>query len=131
MLNKVFLVGNLRCDPEIRSTSSGVPVVNLSIVTNRQDGDGNVRDNTDWHSVVCFGRQAEAAAQCLSRGQLIYIEGRIQARLCTDETRYRNEIVWENFQTLGQRQGDGGAPDDAEAPDQHRSDPEPNDDIRR
>ena len=113
MINKVILVGNLGRDPEIRSTASGMPVANLSIATNRRwkDRDGNQQKHTEWHRVVCFGRQAEVAGQYLSRGRQIYVEGRIQTRSWEDkqtgETKYRTEIVCENFQMLGQR-GDGG-----------------------
>ncbi|MCP3963829.1 MAG: single-stranded DNA-binding protein [bacterium] len=113
MINKAILVGNLGRDPEIRSTTSGMPVANFSLATNRRwkDRDGNRQEQTEWHNIVCFGRQAEVAGQYLSRGRQIYVEGRIQTRSWEDrntgETRYRTEIVCDNFQMLGQR-GDGG-----------------------
>ena len=113
MINKVILVGNLGRDPEVRSTTSGMPVANFSIATNRRwkDRDGNRQEQTEWHQVVCFGRQAEIAGQYLQRGRQIYVEGRLQTRSWDDqqsgEKRYRTEIVCENFQMLGQR-GDGG-----------------------
>ena len=71
MINKVILVGNLGRDPEIRSTNSGMPVANFSIATNRRwkDRDGNRQEQTEWHNVVCFGRQAEVAGQYLTRGR--------------------------------------------------------------
>ncbi len=109
MVNKVILVGNLGRDPEIRKAASGSPVANLSLATNRRwkDRDGNRQEQTEWHTIVCFGRQAEIAGQYLSRGRQIYVEGRIQTRCWEDEstgeTRYRTEIVCENFQMLGQR----------------------------
>ncbi len=110
MINKVILVGNLGRDPEIRSTASGMPVANLSVATNRRwkDRDGNPQEQTEWHNVVCFGRQAEITGRYLSRGRQIYVEGRIQTRSWEDkrtgETRYRTEVVCENFQMPGQRQ---------------------------
>ncbi len=113
MLNKVFLIGNLGRDPEIRSLPSGQPVANFSLATNRRwnDRDGNRQEQTEWHNIVCFGRQAEVAGQYLNRGKQIHVEGRIQTRSWEDrqtgEKRYRTEIVCENFQMLGQR-GDGG-----------------------
>ena len=113
MINKAILVGNLGRDPEIRSTTSGMPVANFSLATNRRwrDRDGNRQEQTEWHNIVCFGRQAEVAGQYLSRGRQIYVEGRIQTRSWEDrntgETKYRTEIVCENFLMLGQR-GDGG-----------------------
>ena len=114
MINKVILIGNLGRDPEIRSTTSGMPVANLSIATNRKwkDRDGNPQEQTEWHRVVVFGRQAEIAGQYLSRGRQIYLEGRLQTRSWEDrqsgETKYSTEVVCENFQMLGRRDGGGG-----------------------
>ncbi len=108
MINKVILIGNLGRAPEIRSTTSGVPVANFSMATNRRwkDSDGEPQEQTEWHTVVCFGRQAEVAGQYLTRGRQVYVEGRLQTRSWEDETgatRSRTEIVCENFQMLGQR----------------------------
>jgi single-strand DNA-binding protein len=109
MVNKVILIGNLGRDPELRSTASGQPVANFSLATNRRwrDRDGNRQEQTEWHNIVCWGRQAEVAAQYLTKGKQIYVEGRIQTRSWEDrqsgEKRYRTEIVCENFQMLGQR----------------------------
>ena len=109
MLNKVFLIGNLGRDPEIRSTQSGQPVANFSLATNRRwtDRNGQRQEQTEWHNVVCFGRQAEVAGQYLQKGRQIFVEGRIQTRSWDDrqtgEKRYRTEVVCDNFQMLGQR----------------------------
>ncbi len=114
MVNKVILVGNLGRDPESRSLPSGQPVVNFSLATSRRykDRDGNRKDETEWHNIVVFGKQAEIAAQYLTKGKQIYLEGRIQTRSWEDKedkTRkhYRTEIICENFQMLGSK-GDGG-----------------------
>ncbi|MDX1503186.1 MAG: single-stranded DNA-binding protein [Thermoanaerobaculia bacterium] len=113
MVNKVFLIGNLGRDPEVRTTPSGQPVANFSLATNRRwrDRDGNRQEQTEWHNIVCWGRQAEVAGQYLSRGRQIFVEGRLQTRSWEDkqsgEKRYRTEVICENFQMLGQR-GDGG-----------------------
>jgi single-strand DNA-binding protein len=114
MVNKVILIGNLGRDPEMRSTQSGQPVANFSIATNRRwnDRQGNRQEETEWHNIVCFGRQAEVAGQYLRKGKQIYVEGRIQTRSWDDrqtgEKKYRTEIVCENFQMLGQRGDSGG-----------------------
>lgn len=117
MVNKVFLLGNLGRDPEIRSTQSGQPVANFSIATNRRwvDRTGQRQEQTEWHNIVCFGRQAEVAGQYLQKGKQIFVEGRIQTRSWDDrqtgEKKYRTEIICENFQMLGQRgdqEGGGG-----------------------
>lgn len=113
MVNKVILVGNLGRDPEVRSTTSGQPVATFSLATNRRwnDRQGNRQEETEWHQIVCWGRQAEVAGEYLRKGKQIYVEGRIQTRSWDDrqtgEKKYRTEIVCENFQMLGQR-GDGG-----------------------
>ena len=118
MLNKVFLIGNLGRDPELRSTTSGMPVANFSLATHRRwnDRDGNRQEQTEWHNVVAFGRQAEIAGEYLTRGRQVFVEGRIQTRSWDDretgEKRYRTEVVLTNFQMLGPRPDQGEAPAD-------------------
>ncbi len=134
MVNKVILIGNLGRDPEVRSTPSGQTVANFSVATNRRwrDRDGQRQEQTEWHNIVCWGRQAEVAGQYLTRGRQIYVEGRLQTRSWDDrqsgEKRYRTEIVCDNFQMLGQR-GDavpaGGASPDPGSWDQQSSAPNP------
>ncbi|MCP3962333.1 MAG: single-stranded DNA-binding protein [bacterium] len=82
MINKAILVGNLGGDPVLRSTTSGVPVASFSLATHRRwrDRDGARQEATEWHNVVCFGRQAEVARQYLRQGRQVYVEGRIQTR---------------------------------------------------
>ena len=107
MVNKVILVGNLGRDPEIRSTTSGMPVANFSLATNRRwkDKEGNRQEQTEWHNIVCFGRQAEVAGQYLSRGRQLYVEGRIQTRSWEDrqtgETRYTSKLKEKSNMFLG------------------------------
>lgn len=104
-----MLIGNLGRDPEVRSTQSGQAVATLSIATTRKwrDKDGNNQEQTEWHSVVCWGRQAEIAGQYLTRGRQIYVEGRLQTRSWEDkdtkEKRYKTEIICDHFQMLGNR----------------------------
>ncbi len=117
MVNKVILVGNLGRDPELRSTTSGQPVASFTLATNRRwrDRDGNRQEQTEWHNIVCWGRQAEIAGQYLTKGKQIYVEGRLQTRSWEDrqsgEKRYRTEVVCDNFQMLGARGAfEGGEP---------------------
>jgi single-strand DNA-binding protein len=134
MLNKVFLIGNLGQDPEVRHTNSGQPVANLRVATSRRakDREGNWTDQTDWHSVVCFGRTAENAGQYLRKGSKVFVEGRIQTRSYDDRDgrkQWRTEVVAENLRFLDSRaaaadegglagpppeapRGEGGFPDD-------------------
>ena len=121
MVNKVILVGNLGRDPESRSLPSGQAVVNFSLATSRRykDRDGNRKDETEWHNIVCFGKSAEIAAQYLTKGKMIFVEGRIQTRSWDDKEgkkQYRTEIICENFQMLGSK-GDGGAGGGDHGPD--------------
>jgi len=115
MVNKVILVGNLGRDPEVRSLPSGQPVASFSVATSRRfkDRDGQRQEQTEWHNVVCFGRQAEIAGQYLTKGKQVFIEGRIQTRSWDDknsgEKKYKTEIIVDNFQMLGGRGGDGGS----------------------
>ena len=114
MINKVILVGNLGRDPEIRSLPSGQPVASFSVATSRRfkDRDGQRQEQTEWHNIVCFGKQAEIAGQYLVKGKQVFIEGRIQTRSWDDknsgEKKYRTEIICENFQMLGGGPGGGG-----------------------
>lgn len=114
MVNKVMLIGNLGRDPEVRTTPSGQTVASFSLATSRRwrDRDGNRQEQTEWHNIVCWGRQAEVAGQYLTKGKQVYVEGRLQTRSWEDrqtgEKKYKTEVVVENFQMLGSR-GDGGA----------------------
>ncbi len=116
MVNKVILIGNLGRDPEVRSTPSGQSVAEFSLATSyrRKDADGNFQEQTEWHRVVCWGRQAEIAGQYLRKGKQIYVEGRLQTRSWDDketgEKRYKTEVICENFKFLGRKDdaGDSG-----------------------
>jgi len=81
-LNKVQLIGRLGGDPELRYTQAGMARTTFSLATNRawQDKDGNAHEETDWHSVVAWDKLAQNCAEYLSKGRLVYIEGRLQYR---------------------------------------------------
>lgn len=112
MVNKVILIGNLGRDPEVRSTQSGQPVASFTVATSRRwrDKNGQKQEQTEWHNIVVWGKQAEIAGQYLTKGKQVYIEGRLQTRSWDDrqsgEKKYRTEIVCDTFQMLGQRGGD-------------------------
>ena len=71
MVNKVIIVGNLGRDPEVRTTPSGQPVANFSVATTRKwkDREGNLQEKTEWHDIVCWGRQAESRRPVPDQGQ--------------------------------------------------------------
>lgn len=106
-LNKIFLIGRLTQDPELRSTPSGQSVATLRMATNRvwNDPSGQKKEATEFHTVIAWGRLGEIANQYLKRGGLVMIEGRIQTRTWTDPNnnkRYFTEVIAEGLQ-LGPR----------------------------
>lgn len=127
-INKAILFGNLTRDPELRALPSGMNVCNFGVATNRvyRDRDGKKQEQTDFHNVVVFGRQADTVSQYLKKGNSVYVEGRIQTRSWDDkssgEKKYRTEIVGERVQfgPKGSSGGGGGRreemPETEEAP---------------
>lgn len=113
-VNKVILIGNLGRDPETRYTADGAAITNVSIATTRRykDASGQQQEETEWHRVAFFGRLAEIAGEYLRKGRSVYVEGRLRTRKWTDKDgneKYTTEIVAENMQMLGSREGMGGA----------------------
>lgn len=114
-VNKVILVGNLGRDPELRVTASGSAGATLNLATTEKfkGRNGDQQEQTEWHRVVIFGKQAEVAQNYLSKGASVYIEGRLQARQWKDQsgqTRYTTEIVCDRMQMLGGGKGQGITP---------------------
>lgn len=103
-LNKVYLIGNLTKDPELKSLPTGTKVTQFGLATNRiyKDANGARQESTEYHNVVVFGKQAETAAQYLKKGQSTLIEGRIQTRSWDDTNgggkKYRTEIIADSVQ---------------------------------
>lgn len=102
-LNKVFLLGRLTRDPDLRVSPSGKTIVNLGLATNiiRQDKDGNKVKKTEFHNIVLFGRLGEIASQYLKKGNLCLVVGRIQTRSWVGQDgqqRQRVEIIAEELQ---------------------------------
>ena len=107
-VNKVVLVGHLGGDPETRFTPSGTAVANFNIATNesRKDANGELQDKTEWHRCVMFGKTAELAGELLKKGQLVYMEGKLQTRNWEDKDgikRYTTEVVCDMFTMLGRK----------------------------
>jgi single-strand DNA-binding protein len=108
-LNRVTILGNLGADPEVRQTPNGKTIVHLRIATTtrRQHAEsGGTIEETIWHRVVQFGRDAEIAKEHLTKGDTCLIEGRLQTRKWTDKQgveRYTTEIVCERLVLIGSR----------------------------
>jgi single-strand DNA-binding protein len=118
-VNRVILIGNLGRDPEVRYLPSGDAVANFSIATTEKwkDKNGEMQEQTEWHRISFFGRQAEICGEYLRKGSSVYVEGRLQTRKWTDKDgneRQTTEIRGDRMQMLG---GRGGASGTREMPD--------------
>ncbi len=117
-VNKVIIVGHLGADPVVRYSAGGVAVVNMSVATTErvQAGEGAWEDRTEWHRVVTFGKTAENCGNYLSKGRLVYVEGKLQTRQWEDKEgvkRYTTEIVARDVVFLS---GSGGDAPQAQSP---------------
>jgi single-strand DNA-binding protein len=121
MVNKVILIGNLGKDPEVRYTQGGQAVANLRIATSRSWTDkqsGQRKEETEWHDVEVWGKQAEQCGEFLAKGRQVYVEGRLKTDKWQDkqsgQERSRVKVVADSVRFLGGRgaggAGPGGAP---------------------
>lgn len=106
MKNKVQLIGNLGNDPELKSVSNGQAMLRLRLATNERykGADGEWKDNTQWHPIVVWGKQAERMAGVVRKGTGLVIEGRLVQRSYESkegERRYSTEVVVNDYQLLG------------------------------
>ena len=79
-LNKVMLIGNVGNDPDVRTTSSGTPIANMSLATTRtwKDGSGEQKEKTEWHRLTVWGKLADVVERYVKKGDRLYVEGRIE-----------------------------------------------------
>ncbi len=130
-VNKVILVGRLGADPELRTTNSGTSVCNMRLATDNVyfDKEGKKQEETNWHRIVAWGKQAEVCKTHLSKGRQVYIEGRIQNRTWEDKDgnkRFADDVVSNRVVFLGSRAAEAGPPPVVGTPRPPRN---PNDDI--
>ncbi|MBI4135015.1 MAG: single-stranded DNA-binding protein [Candidatus Sungbacteria bacterium] len=109
-LNKIMILGNLTRDPELRQTPTGQLVCSFDVATNRiwLSPSGEKNQKTEFHRIIAWGKLAEICGQYLTRGRLVFVEGRIETRSWQDQSgqkRYRTEIIAEAMQ-MGPRPGD-------------------------
>jgi single-strand DNA-binding protein len=129
-VNKVFLLGNVGKDPEIRSTAGGMTVASFSLATadRAKDAQGNWADKTEWHNLVCFQRTAEVVRDYVKKGSQIFVEGKIQTRSWDDKTsgekKYKTEILVNELTLLGGKgggsEGGGSRPASSSSSDQRQ-----------
>ena len=119
-LNKVMLIGNVGNDPEVRylesnpqNPSGNVKVASFRLATTERyrDRSGELRENTEWHSIVVWRNNADVVEKFVHKGSQIYIEGKLRTRQWTDQSgnkRFTTEVVADNLQLLGKRpEGEG------------------------
>jgi single-strand DNA-binding protein len=113
-VNKVFLLGNVGKDPEIRATAGGMTIASFTLATadRQKDSTGNWVDKTEWHNLVAFQRTAEIVRDYVKKGTQIFVEGKIQTRSWDDkesgQKRYKTEILVNELSLLGKPGGGGG-----------------------
>jgi single-strand DNA-binding protein len=113
-VNKVIIVGRLTRDPEKKAIPSGQTVTNFSVATSTKwkGQDGQQNEKTEFHNVVAWGRRGEVIAQYMTKGQEIFVEGRLETRSWDDQESgkkmYRTEIIMDNFE-FGSKPGGAGA----------------------
>jgi single-strand DNA-binding protein len=113
-VNRVFLLGNVGKDPEIRSTGGGTMVATFGLATSERtkDGQGNWQDRTEWHNLVTFKRTAEIVRDYVKKGTKLYVEGKLQTRSWDDkesgQKRYKTEIVVFDLSLLSGRDDSSG-----------------------
>ena len=106
-VNKVFLLGNVGKDPEIRATQGGMTIASFTLATadRQKDAQGNWADKTEWHNLVAFQRTAEIVRDYVKKGTQVFIEGKIQTRSWDDkesgQKKYRTEILINELSLLG------------------------------
>jgi single-strand DNA-binding protein len=96
-MNKVFLLGNLGADPELRYTANGTAVLNLRLATNETwlDKEGKKQERVEWHSIVIWGNRAEALSKILAKGACIVVEGGLRTSSYEGKDgvkRYKTEV---------------------------------------
>ena len=129
-LNKVMLIGRLGKEPEIRYSADGLAVANFNVATDEsyKNNEGNKVSQTEWHRIVAFGKLAEICGEYLSKGKLVYIEGKLRTRTWTDKNgdkRYTTEIVASNMFILDSKNQNRQKPSKSqENPEESSSDVE-------
>ena len=120
-INKVILLGRATRDTELRSTTSGTPVSNIRLATNPtvRGKDGELAEHPQYHTVICWDRLAEQTGKHVTKGRLVYVEGRLESRSFTDKDgkeRAVTEVIAADVQFL-----DGPAPKGADLPAPERT----------
>ena len=130
-VNKVIIIGRLGQDPDMRYAPSGTAIASFSAATNHRmrDSDGNWNDQTEWHNIKTFGKQAEFVGEYLKKGRTVFVEGRLQTSNWEDKNgqrHYKTEIIASDIQMIGGRSEAGG---DQKSDDSTESAPVPEPEV--
>ncbi len=130
-INKVIIIGRLGKDPDMRYAPSGTAIASFSVATNHsvKDAEGSWNEQTEWHNIKTFGRQAEFVGEYLKKGRQVFLEGRLQTSSWEDQggqKKYRTEIIASNVQFIGSKSDS----DSTEAPPaKETNEPAPDDQV--
>src|SRR5919106_3207039 len=121
-MNKLIVIGNVGRDPEMKYTTSGQAITSFSVASNHRykTASGEQREETEWFNCSAFGKLAEVCNQYITKGQQVYIEGRLKSRTYQTqggETRFSNDVTISEFQFLGKRDGQASQDDDSATDD--------------
>jgi single-strand DNA-binding protein len=116
-MNRIIIIGNLGRDPELKYTPSGQMVTSFSVASNHRytTASGEQRDETEWFNCSAFGKLAETCNQYLTKGQQVYVEGRLKSRSYEGkdgQTRFSNDLMVREIQFLGARSASQGSQDE-------------------
>jgi single-strand DNA-binding protein len=130
-VNKIIVIGNLGSEPEMRFTPNGRPVTSFSVATNWRytTSEGERKEETEWFTVVTWGKLAEQCNQFLTKGRLVYIEGRLRTHSWDGQDgqkHFRNEIVASRVSFLEKQGAGSGLPGEKQI-DTNMAEPEPED----
>ena len=134
MVNKVILIGRLGSDPEVRYTNDGTPVATFSLATDEKwkDKNGQKVEKTEWHRIVAWRKLGEVCGEYLTKGKLIYIEGKLQTRQWEDKNgnkKYTTEVIANGMKMLGGAPGNGQSVKPEQSRSNDASPNMPDDDI--
>ena len=119
MVNKIMLIGRLGNDPEVRYTQDSTPVATFNLATDEQwkNKNGEKVQKTEWHRIVAWRKLAEICGEYLSKGKMVFIDGKLQTRSWEDKDgnkRQTTEIIAQGMRMLGGSSSNGGQTSKAE-----------------
>src|SRR5919106_5738285 len=121
-MHKLIIIGNVGRDPDMRYTPNGQPVTSFSVASNHRykTASGEKREDVEWFNCQAWGKLAEICNQYITKGQQVYVEGRLKSRTYQTqggETRFSNDVTISEFQFLGKRDGQASQDDDSATDD--------------